>query len=164
MLRHIRSRLGHFGLEVAEDKTRILPIGRYKGTNEEFDFLGFTFYNTKTRRGTYRLGVRTSKKKLKAKRQMVKQWLKTRLTEPVDGTMKLIAASIRGHSNYYGVSGNYKAIHDFSDYVMNSTYKMLNRRSQCKGMKREKFARMWHHYVSPVHITCDIWHITPRTV
>ena len=44
-------RLAKFSLEVAEDKTRILPIGRFKGTKEEFDFLGFTFYNTKTRQG-----------------------------------------------------------------------------------------------------------------
>ena len=42
------------------------------GTKEDFDFLGFTFFNTKTRGGKYRLGVRTSKKKLKAKRQAAK--------------------------------------------------------------------------------------------
>lgn len=32
-----------FGLEVAEDKTRIIPIGRFKVTKEDFDFWGFTF-------------------------------------------------------------------------------------------------------------------------
>ena len=97
-------RLGKFGLEVAEEKTRILPIGRFKGTKEDFDFLGFTFYNTKTRTGKYRVGVRTSKKKLKAKKQAAKAWLKTRLTKPVADTMKTLAAVIRGHCNYYGVS------------------------------------------------------------
>ena len=51
----LKPRLGKFSLEVAEEKTRILPIGRYKGTKEDFDFLGFTFYNTKTRSGKYRL-------------------------------------------------------------------------------------------------------------
>ncbi|MGN0318611.1 MAG: group II intron reverse transcriptase/maturase, partial [Lachnospira sp.] len=65
VLELLRTRLAKFGLEVAEDKTRILPIGRFKGTKEDFDFLGFTFFNTKTRGGKYRLGVRTSKKKLK---------------------------------------------------------------------------------------------------
>jgi group II intron reverse transcriptase/maturase len=68
----LKARLGKFGLEVAEDKTRILPIGRFNGTKEDFDFLGFTFFNTQTREGKYRLGVRTSKKKLKAKKQTVK--------------------------------------------------------------------------------------------
>lgn len=38
-------RLRKFGLEIAEDKSRILPFGRYKGTKESFDFLGFTHYN-----------------------------------------------------------------------------------------------------------------------
>ena len=40
----LKKRLGKFSLEVAEDKTRILPIGRFKGTKEDFDFLGFTFF------------------------------------------------------------------------------------------------------------------------
>ncbi len=31
-------RLRKFGLEIAEDKSRILPFGRYKGTKESFDF------------------------------------------------------------------------------------------------------------------------------
>jgi len=68
----LKGRLGKFGLELAEDKTRILPIGRFKGTKEDFDFLGFTFFNTQTREGKYRLGVRTSKKRLKTKKQTVK--------------------------------------------------------------------------------------------
>ena len=33
-------RLGRFSLEVAENKIRILPFGRFKGTKEDFDFLG----------------------------------------------------------------------------------------------------------------------------
>ena len=36
-------RLGKFGLEVAADKTRIVPFDRRRGTKETFDFLGFTF-------------------------------------------------------------------------------------------------------------------------
>ena len=123
-------RLGKFGLEVAEEKTRILPIGRFKGTKEDFDFLGFTFYNTKTRTGKYRVGVRTSKKKLKAKKQAAKAWLKTRLTKPVADTMKTLAAVIRGHCNYYGVNGNYHAIQNFWKYLKYATYRMLNRRDQ----------------------------------
>lgn len=47
VLELLRTRLAKFGLEVAEDKTRILPIGCYKGTKEDFDFLGFTFFNTR---------------------------------------------------------------------------------------------------------------------
>ena len=150
-------RLGKFGLEVAEEKTRILPIGRFKGTKEDFDFLGFTFYNTKTRTGKYRVGVRTSKKKLKAKKQAAKAWLKTRLTKPVADTMKTLAAVIRGHCNYYGVNGNYHAIQNFWKYVKYATYRMLNRRDQKGKFRYEKYLRVWNYYIAEPHLTKDIW-------
>lgn len=155
-------RLGKFSLEVAEDKTRILPIGRFKGTKEDFDFLGFTFYNTKTRGGKYRLGIRTSKKKLKAKRQAAMAWLHTRLTKPVSETMKLLAAVIRGHCNYYGVNGNFHAIQCFWKYLKYSTYRMLNRRDQKGKLKYPKFLRIWNYYISEPHLTTDIWNWKPK--
>ena len=157
-------RLGKFGLEVAEDKTRILPIGRFKGTKEDFDFLGFTFYNTKTRTGKYRVGVRTSKKKLKAKKQAVKAWLKTRLTKPVADTMKTLAAVIRGHCNYYGVNGNFHAIQNFWKYLKIGTYRMLNRRDQKGKFGYKKYLRVWNHYISEPHLTTDIWNWNQMTV
>ena len=157
-------RLGKFGLEVAEDKTRILPIGRFKGTKEDFDFLGFTFYNTKTRTGKYRVGVRTSKKKLKAKKQAAKAWLKTRLTKPVADTMKTLAAVIRGHCNYYGVNGNFHAIQNFWKYLKYATYRMLNRRDQKGKFRYEKYLRVWNYYISKPHLTKDIWNWSQMTV
>jgi len=157
-------RLGKFSLEVAEEKTRILPIGRYKGTKEEFDFLGFTFFNAKTRKGKYCLGIRTSKKKLKAKRQAVKAWLSTRLNKPIDETMKLLASSLQGHNNYYGVNGNLEAIQKFYLYVENALYKMFNRRSQRRGMKYVKFRKIWHYYVKTPKVKVNIWYSTPMVV
>ena len=158
----LKPRLGKFSLEVAEEKTRILPIGRYKGTKEDFDFLGFTFYNTKTRSGKYRLGIRSSKKKLKAKRQAAKAWLRTRLTKPVAETMKLLAAVIRGHCNYYGISGNFRAIQNFWYYLKYSTYRMLNRRDQKGKLKYPKFLRIWKYYIPDPHLTVDIWNWSPK--
>ena len=158
----LKSRLSKFSLEVAEDKTRILPMGRFKGTKEDFDFLGFTFYNTKTRGGKYRLGVRTSKKKLKAKRQAAKVWLHTRLTKPVAETMKLLAAVIRGHCSYYGINGNFHAIQSFWKYLKYSTYRMLNRRDQKGKLRYPKFLRIWNYYIAEPHLTTDIWNWKPK--
>jgi len=164
VLEALKERLGKFGLELAEDKTRILPIGRFKGTKEDFDFLGFTFFNTKTREGKYRLGVRTSKKKLKAKKQAVKAWLWTRLTKPVADTMKLIQLSLKGHFNYYGVSGNFHMIQNFWKYVKHACYRMLNRRHQKRSMKRKVFKRIWEYYVKEPRLTKDIWNWQPKLV
>lgn len=157
VMQALKPRLGKFSLEVAEEKTRILPMGRFKGTKEDFDFLGFTFYNTKTRAGKYRLGVRTSSKKLKAKKQTAKAWLQTRLTKPLAETMKVIAASLRGHCNYYGVNGNFHAIQNFWKYLKYAAYRMLNRRDQKGKFKYKKYLRVWDYYVAEPHLTTNIW-------
>ncbi len=158
------ARLGKFGLEVAEDKTRILPIGRFKGTKEDFDFLGFTFFNTQTREGKYRLGVRTSKKKLKSKKQSAKAWLHENMHKPVSETMKHIQLSLQGHCNYYGISGNFHMVENFWIYVRYTTYRTLNRRHQKRSMKWDKFQRIWDFYVKKPHLTKDIWNWKPKLV
>lgn len=157
-------RLGRFSLEVAEDKTRILPFGRFKGTKEDFDFLGFTFFNTTTRTGKYRVGVRTSKKKLKAKKQAAKAWLRQQLTKPIARTMETLAAVVRGHCNYYGVSGNFKQIQKFWKYLKYETYRMLNRRDQKGKLRYPKFLRIWNFYVEEPKLKVDIWGWNPKTV
>lgn len=158
VMQELRKRLEKFGLELAEDKTRILPFGRFKGTKEDFDFLGFTFFNTTSREGKYRLGIRISKKKLKAKRQVVKAWLRTRLVKPVSRTMELIDLSLAGHYNYYGINGNFHAIEEFWKYVKYATYRMLNRRDQKGKFRYDKFLRVWNYYVRKPHLTTDIWY------
>ena len=164
VMEQLKSRLKKFGLEVAEEKTRILPIGRYKGTKEDFDFLGFTFFNTTTQGGKYRLGVRTSKKKLKAKKQTAKAWLRMRLTKPISETMEKIQMALAGHCNYYGVSGNFRKIQQFWKYVQYTCYRMLNRRHQKRSMKFDKFLRIWDYYVKEPHLTTDIWNWKPKLI
>ena len=160
----LKGRLGKFGLELAEDKTRILPIGRFKGTKEDFDFLGFTFFNTQTREGKYRLGVRTSKKKLKTKKQTVKVWLHDNMHKPVSETMKRIELSLQGHFNYYGVSGNLAQIYKFWKYDKYEYYKVLNKRHQKRSMKYPDYLRIWNYYVKEPHLTKDIWNWQPKLV
>ena len=164
VMQALQAQLGKFGLELAEDKTRILPIGRFKGTKEDFDFLGFTFFNTLTRTGKYRMGVRTSKKKLKAKKQQVKAWMTERMHKPVPETMKFIQLALAGHCNYYGVSGNFRGILGFWRYVRYTCYRTLNRRHQKRSMKFDKFLRIWNYYVKKPHLTKDIWNWQPKLV
>ncbi len=153
----LKPRLAKFSLELAEEKTRIFKFGRFAETKEEFDFLGFTFFNTHTAKGKYRIGIRTSKKKLKAKRQKAKEWLKTRLNKNVTETMKLIRLSLLGHYNYYGVNGNYTQMRKFYTYLKYVTRKMLNRRSERAYMRWDKFNRIWEYHIPKPMITKNIW-------
>ena len=157
VLEAIRVRMEKFSLELAEEKTKILPFGRFKGTRESFDFLGFTFSNGKTRNGYYRVQVSTSKKKLKAKRQAVKEWLRERMHKPIDETMRLLNLKLQGHCNYYGVNGNLKAICSFYDYVKRRFLKTMRRRSQKDRFAWEKLQRIWKYYITPPSIKVQIW-------
>ena len=153
----MEARLRNFGLETAEEKTRILPFGRYKGTKEDFDFLGFTFFNSKTKGGKYKTGVRTSKKKLIAKKQAVRAWIRQRVTQPLHVTLRTLRAKLQGHANYYGVNGNYRKVHEFYEYVQERCFWMVNRRSQRRSMTWEVFRKIWNKYIIPPKLTVNIW-------
>lgn len=79
----MEKRLNKFNLELEKSKTRILLFGRFKGNKDNFDFLGFTFYNGKTTTGKYRHTIKSSKKKLKQKKQNVKKWFHEKMHEPI---------------------------------------------------------------------------------
>ena len=114
ILRSMIKRLERFGLEVAEEKTGILPFDRRCGTKDTFDFLGFTFFIARAKTETFnRLGVRTNTKKLKAKREAVKQWLRERMNKPLHETLQTLNRKLQGHYNYHGVNGNFKFIAKF---------------------------------------------------
>ena len=165
-LTELRDRMRKFGLELAEEKTKILEFGRFAERNrktrgeekpETFDFLGFTFFNTTTRTGKYRVGIRSSAKKMKAKRQAVKEWLRGRLTKPIAETMTKLHKKVEGHYNYYGISGNLREINKFTWYVWHTAYRMFNRRDQKGKMKIDCFKRIWNYYMGKPSIRVDIW-------
>ena len=153
----LTGRLNKFALEVAPDKTRILPFGRHSRVRESFDFLGFTFLNGKTRNGKYRVVVKTSAKKLKAKRQAVKEWMWHRLTSPVGETLVTLNRKLIGHYNYYGVNGNYQAVHSFWWYVKGRLFWTLRRRSQKHRMTIVKFQKLWDKYIRVPYLPVQIW-------
>ena len=157
VLEAIRARMEKFSLGLAEEKTKILPFGRLKGTRESFDFLGFTFSNGKTRIGRYRVQVSTSKKKLKAKRQAVKEWLRERMHKPLSETMRLLNLKLQGHCNYYAVNGNLRAVQSFYWYTARCLLTALRHRSQRSRCTWEKLKRIWRYYISPPRVKVQIW-------
>ena len=107
---------------MSEDKTKIIPFGRHTESKATFDFLGFTHINGTTRNGKYRVHHRSSKKKIKQKRQTIRLWLQERMHEPIDKTLKVLKLKLQEYYNYYGINGNYKSIQNFHDYVKETYY------------------------------------------
>ena len=151
-------RLGKFNLEVAPEKTRVLPFGRNDRDNNSFDFLGFTFYEAKTRKGGFRVGIRTSSKKLKQKRMALKQWAKEHMHDPVANTLKRLDQKLRGHCQYYGVNGNFVSLKNFYYYARYTMFKVLRRRGQKHRLTWAKMDELWPMYISRPAIMVQIWY------
>jgi group II intron reverse transcriptase/maturase len=161
----LKPRLEKFGLQLAEEKSKIIRFG--KGAAEEceknkrpetFDFLGFTFICGKTRKGNFTTKVITSNKKLKVKRQNVKKWLHSVMHEKIPDIIKRLNVKLRGHYQYYGVSGNIKKLQEFMYYVTGRLFRALKRRSQRSNMTWERFNRiLTYNPIEAPKIYVDIW-------
>ena len=159
-----QERLAKFGLDLAEDKSKVMRFGRFarqnskEGKTDTFDFLGFTFINGKTRTGKYRVAFRTSQKKLKAKKQIVKEWLRDNLHGKPSDTIERLNKKLIGHYRYYGISGNSRGLSNFYDYVVYILYKTLTRRSQRAYLTWERYLSLLRkHPIAKPKIYVDIW-------
>ena len=135
----LKKRMGHFGLELEESKSRLIEFGRYaeenrrqkgEGKPETFTFLGFTHYCSHSKSGHFRVKRKTSKKKFAKKCKEVH-----RLISSIrHWTLRLIVAKLNqilvGYYHYYGITDNFRAIDSFRYRVRCSLFYWLNRRSQ----------------------------------
>lgn len=138
----LKERMAQFGLELAEDKTKIIPFGRFQKQHKEtFDFLGFTHVNGTSRKGRYKLVHITSSKKLKAKMQAVKQWLQENMHIKPSELISKMNVKLTGHYRYYGISDNSQRMSRFQSYCRKQLYHVLNRRNQYR-LTWEKFEKI----------------------
>ena len=150
-------RLERFGLEAEQEKTHILPFGRYKGTDETFDFLGFTHFNSRTRTGKYTVGHRVSKKKKKLFRQKLKAWAKDNRILPTDMYMKKLNTKFTSTIRFNAISGTMKEMIKLKQIAFWVTFKWINRRSQRRSYSTAEFCRLWDKYIDGLKIYNDIW-------
>lgn len=153
----LKERLAKFGLELAEDKTRILPFGRNSKSRETFDFLGFTHVNSKTRNGGYTVGHLISNKKKKMFKANLKKWVMENRNIEFEVFITKLNRKLMGTNNYYSVSGAIKEVRALYNHAFWVTLKWLNRRSQRKSFTVEKFANVWNERIKKPHIHVNIW-------
>jgi RNA-directed DNA polymerase len=162
----LKERLGKFGLKVAEGKSRVIGFGRYEwekvrqegGEVATFDFLGFTHYCDKTRRGKFKLGRKTSSKKYRQKMKAVNQWLKrVRNQVTLAEWWKVYRLKLLGHYRYYGISGNMLALRRFFRETSELGFKWINRRSQKKSFTYAQYCNFKKYNPLPEP---KIYHLT----
>lgn len=111
----LQTRLERFELEMHPEKTRLVRFGRYaeerrrergEGKPETFDFLGFTHICGKPRNGGFLLVRRTSKKRMRAKLETIREDLLRSRHLPVRAQGQRIEAVVRGYFAYHVVPSN----------------------------------------------------------
>ena len=147
-LEQLKTRLAAFELSVSNEKTRVIKFGqrewylaeKQKRKANSFNFLGFTHYAVKSRRGKWILGHKTTKENFARKLKETKEWIKAvRNVLKLNDWWPILKAKLTGHFNYFGISGNYRAIRMFRQQVIFLALKWINRRSQKKSMTFEKY-------------------------
>lgn len=149
--RHLKSRMKHFGLELHEEKSRLIEFGRYAETNrkrrgmgkpETFTFLGFTHYCSKGRNGKFRVKRKTSRKKFSKKCKQIHRLIAEMRTQPVKRIIEKLNQILVGYYHYYGITDNSRSITAFRYRVTKSLFFWLNRRSQRKSYTWSAFLDM----------------------
>jgi group II intron reverse transcriptase/maturase len=143
VLKVLPKRLGKFGLTLHPEKTRLIDLEDGKGGGPRvFDFLGFTHYMGKSRKGRTILKRKTSSKKLRMGLKRMEEWIKLNRHRPVKEIIALINPKLRGHFAYYGINFNSKRLETFYLGVKRMLFKWLNRRGGKRVLSWEDFAKL----------------------
>ena len=147
-------RLGKYGLTINLKKTRLIPFGSPK-THEDgkdkgcFDFLGFTHYWGKTRKGEWMVKRKTAKDRYARSLKSIRNWCSMFLHMPIKEQHKQLSQKLHGHYGYYGITGNYRSVLNYHHEVERIWRKWLSRRTNINHMQWEKFERLRMLYPLP---------------
>ena len=161
-LHDLHERMRAFELALHPDKTRLIRFGRHaaeqcarlgEGKPETFDFLGLTHFCTRSRKwGSFVIGRKTIKKRMRAKLKAIKVELRKAMHDPIAKTGTWVKQMLQGHLNYYAVSGNHPSLWWFCNQVRWLWLKLLRRRSQKARLSWERFIRIVDRFFPPIKV------------
>lgn len=140
-------RFGRYKLTIHPKKTKLIKFSKPRseeaaGGNGTFDFLGFTHYWTRSRRGYWVIKRETAGKRLRRAMKRVWQWCQRNRHEPVREQYRTLCQKLRGHYQYYGIRGNYGRMARLYQAVERAWRYWLSRRSNESHLSVEKFAKV----------------------
>jgi RNA-directed DNA polymerase len=138
-------RFNRFGLTIHPEKTVLIEFkkpssrdssAKGKGT---FDFLGFTHYWAKTRRGYWVIKRKTIRKRLRRFMKAIWTWCRENRHEPLNEQYRTLCAKLRGYDHYYGIRGNFKMLEVVFEHTERAWRYWLSRRSHKGHLHWQKF-------------------------
>ena len=138
-------RFDRFNLAIHPEKTALIEFTKPRrhalsatGTGT-FDFLGFTHYWTKTRRGYWAVQRKTVGKRLRRFMNGIWTWCRNNRHEPLPEQYRTLCTKLRGYYQYHGIRGNIRALLAVFEHTKRAWRYWLSRRSH-------KGRLTWHKY------------------
>ena len=103
------------------------------------------------------MGHKISRKKKKQFKSNLKKWVKENRNKQFDEFMKKLNKKLTGSFNYYSLSGMIREGRSLWIHSLYVTFKWMNRRSQRRSFKLERFYEIWHERIMHPYIHVDIW-------
>ena len=128
MLAVLPKRFEKYGLTVHPEKTRLVRFSKPRRAEKRgggsFDFLGFTHYWGRSRRGTWVVRRKTASTRLTRALKRVGGWCRLNRHRPVGEQRKALSLKLTGHCNY-GIIGNYRSLCSFRSQLERRWWKWL---------------------------------------
>ncbi len=146
----LEKRLGKFGLATHPDKTQLVDFRRPSNKQEDikhcsmkttFDFLGFTHYWGKTRRGGLAPKVKTAKDRFRRAIAKINEQCRNMRNWPLTEQCERLNRMLKGHYQYYGVSDNIQSLRKLKQRAQKYWKKWLSRRSSHSLIRWKIFNR-----------------------
>jgi RNA-directed DNA polymerase len=165
-------RFGKYGLTLHPDKTRLVEFRRPDrrsppsggGASERpgtFDLLGFTHFWGVSRAGKWIVKRKTAKDRFRRAVQRIVIWCREHRHDVVRAQWQALVRKLRGHYEYYGITGNSDGLRRFLNVATHAWRKWLSRRSQRARMSWERMRKLLERYpLPPARITHPL---LPRT-
>ena len=129
VMKVLSKRFEKYDLELHTEKTKVVNLNsKREDGDRSFDFLGFTHYLGKSRKGNKILKRKTSKKKLNVALDKIQDWIKINRHTKLKELIPEINVRLRCHYNYYGITFNSKGLNSYFEQVKRILHKWLNRR------------------------------------
>lgn len=144
--RVIDKRFARYGLSLHPDKTRRVDFrfcnrkdkGR-RGVVVNFDFLGFTHYWERSRKGRWVVRQKTAKGRVARTLKSFNRLCCKNRHKPLPEQQALLNGKLRGHYAYFGITGNIKALQHLARRVNKIWHKWLGRRSRKSYIPWKRF-------------------------
>jgi RNA-directed DNA polymerase len=145
MMEVLPKRFAKYGLSIHPEKTRLISFGRpayrteaTRGDNT-FDFLGFTHYWTRSRRGYWVIKRKTAGKRVRKTIVAMRDWCRRNRHRPLGEQYRILCSKLRGHFQYFGTRGNLRAMETVLHFVLHGWKYWLSRRSRKGAINWDDF-------------------------